>query len=70
MAGDNKKCGGDIKLIKSYMRRTEPAWQIVSDKNFGMEKMDYLVRDQEATEFGPNIRRCGAWFSVSYSLRS
>ncbi len=58
MADDIKKCGGDVKLIKSYMRGTDPAWCIVSDKNFGMEKMDYLVRDQESTEFGPNIRRC------------
>ena len=58
MADDIKKCGGDIELIRSYMKKANPAWQIVSDKNFGMEKMDYLVRDQEATEFGPNIRRC------------
>lgn len=58
MAPDIKRCGGDVRLIEKYMSRTDPAWQIVSDYNFGMEKMDYLVRDQEATEFGPNIRRC------------
>lgn len=58
MAEDLKLCGGDVALIKRYMARTDPAWQIVSDYNFGMEKMDYLVRDQEATEFGPNVRHC------------
>ncbi len=58
MADAIKKCGGDVKLIKKYMRKEDPAWQIVSDKNFGMEKMDYLVRDQEETEFGPNVRQC------------
>ncbi len=58
MAPDIKLCGGDVGLIKKYMKKEDPAWQIVSDKNFGMEKMDYLVRDQESTEFGPNVRRC------------
>ncbi len=60
MAGDIARCGGDLELIKSYMRKddTTPEWRVVSDKNFGMEKMDYLVRDQEVTEFGPNIRHC------------
>jgi len=58
MAPDIKLCGGDPVMIEKYMSRTDPAWHIVSDYNFGMEKMDYLVRDQEATEFGPNIRRC------------
>lgn len=58
MAADVKRCGGNPALIEKYMSRKDPAWQIVSDKNFGIEKMDYLVRDQEATEFGPNIRRC------------
>ncbi len=58
MGPDIRRCGGDPRLVEKYMVRTNPAWQIVSDYNFGMEKMDYLVRDQEATEFGPNIRRC------------
>lgn len=58
MAKDIERCGGDPELIKSYMRRDDPIWRIVGDRNFGMEKLDYLVRDQESTEFGPNIRRC------------
>lgn len=58
MMPDIRRCGGDPALITKYMAHNDQAWQIVSDKNFGMEKMDYLVRDQEATEFGPNIRRC------------
>ncbi len=58
MSKEIEMCGGDLELLKAYMSHTDPAWQIVADKNLGMEKMDYLVRDQEATEFGPNIRRC------------
>lgn len=58
MADAIRACGGDVELIKNFMRHTDPAGKIVSDKNFGMDKLDYLVRDQEATNFGPNIRRC------------
>ena len=58
MAKDIKACGGDIGLIKKFMTKEDPCWRIVEDKNFGMEKLDYLVRDQESTQFGPNIRYC------------
>lgn len=58
MADDIKACGGDPELIKKFILKTDPRWKVVSDKNFGMEKLDYLVRDQEATQFGPNIRHC------------
>lgn len=58
MAKDIKACGGDVDLIKQFMRKIDPRGDIVHDKNFGMEKLDYLIRDQEATQFGPNIRHC------------
>lgn len=58
MADAIRACGGDAELIKSYMRGDNPAGKIIMDENFGMDKLDYLVRDQEATEFGPDIRHC------------
>lgn len=51
-------CGGDVDFIKELMAQKNPIHQIVTDKNFGMEKLDYLVRDQANTEFGPNISCC------------
>ena len=39
MAPDIKRCGGDVRLIEKYMSRTDPAWQIVSDYNFGSERI-------------------------------
>lgn len=58
MAKEIKDCGGDPAMVKTFMMQADPLYKIVSDKNFGMEKLDYLVRDQEATQFGPNIRQC------------
>ncbi len=58
MAEDISACGGDLALIKKFMSRKDPKGKIVDDKNFGMEKLDYLIRDQESTQFGPNIRYC------------
>jgi len=58
MANTIRACGGDVELIKDYMRGAKPAGRIVVDMNFGMDKLDYLVRDQEATRFGPNVRCC------------
>ena len=58
MAEDIAACGGDLDLIKRYMSKQDPKGKIVDDKNFGMEKLDYLIRDQESTQFGPNIRYC------------
>lgn len=58
MADDIRACGGDPELIKEFMLKSDWRGQVVSDKNFGMEKLDYLIRDQEATQFGPNIRYC------------
>lgn len=40
------------------MAKKDPRADIVHDKNFGMEKLDYLIRDQESIQFGPNIRHC------------
>ncbi|TSC74708.1 MAG: hypothetical protein G01um101444_192 [Parcubacteria group bacterium Gr01-1014_44] len=58
MAEDIRACGGEVDLIKQFMLKKDPRGDIVHDKNFGMEKLDYLIRDQEATQFGPNIRHC------------
>lgn len=58
MVEDIIACGGNVELIKEFMTRKNPLGKIVHDKNFGMEKLDYLIRDQEATQFGPNIRHC------------
>jgi len=60
MAKDIAHCGGNLELIKSFMKQDDavPEWRIILDKNFGMDKMDYLVRDQHMTEFGPNIGDC------------
>lgn len=58
MAKDIQTCGGDVELIKKFMLKEDPRAGVVSDKNFGMEKLDYLIRDQESTQFGPNIRYC------------
>jgi HD superfamily phosphohydrolase len=58
LAREVQACGGNVKLIMDYMRKAEPAGKIVIDKNFGMDKLDYLVRDQEETAFGPNVRHC------------
>src|SRR3989344_5607987 len=58
MTKDIKACGGDQELIKQFISKKDPRANIVHDKNFGMEKLDYLIRDQESTQFGPNIRYC------------
>lgn len=58
MRKEIEACGGDVGLIKDLMAHKNPLHQIVTDKNFGMEKLDYLVRDQANTEFGPNISCC------------
>jgi hypothetical protein len=51
------QCGGNVEIIKKYMLQDPslPEWQIVMDKNMGMDKMDYLIRDSFMTEFGPGI---------------
>lgn len=58
IAEDIEACGGDVEFIKKLMSKADPRGKIVHDKNFGMEKLDYLIRDQESTQFGPNIRYC------------
>ncbi len=58
MKKDIEACGGNVDLIKTFMSKKDPRGGIVHDKNFGMEKLDYLIRDQESTQFGPNIRYC------------
>jgi len=58
MADAIRACGGDVELLKNCMSGIEPAGRIVMDRNFGADKFDYLVRDQEATKFGPNVSCC------------
>lgn len=58
MKEDITVCGGDVGMIEDFMAKKNPLGRIVDDKNFGMEKLDYLIRDQESTQFGPNIRYC------------
>jgi HD superfamily phosphohydrolase len=38
-------CGIDFKLMESMARYANPLYLAVSDKNLGMEKLDYLERD-------------------------
>ncbi len=42
-------CGIDFKLLESMAAHRHPLHAAVSDKNFGMEKLDYLERDGLAT---------------------
>jgi HD superfamily phosphohydrolase len=38
-------CGIDFKLLEAFAAHTNPLHLAVSDKNLGMEKLDYLERD-------------------------
>jgi len=38
-------CGIDFKLLESFAQHANPLHLAVSDKNLGMEKLDYLERD-------------------------
>src|SRR5581483_10209986 len=38
-------CGIDFKLVESFAAHKNPLHVAVSDKNLGMEKLDYLERD-------------------------
>ncbi len=60
MAKDILHCGGNPELMKVYMMSdpAAPEWRIIMDKNCGMDKMDYLIRDQRMTGFGPDIEHC------------
>jgi HD superfamily phosphohydrolase len=40
-----KACGIDFTLLERMARHTDPLAAAVSDKNLGMEKLDYLERD-------------------------
>jgi len=42
-------CGIDFKLLESFAQHANPLHLAVSDKNLGMEKLDYLERDGLAT---------------------
>lgn len=48
-------CGGDFGMIKSMLKRKNPLWKIVMDKNLGLEKLDYLSRDVYHIGFGSGI---------------
>ena len=40
-----EQCGIDFKLLEAMAAHTNPLYLAVSDKNLGMEKLDYLERD-------------------------
>ena len=44
--------GGDFDFIKKIASHKSPLYQIVMDKNVGMDKLDYLERDTYHTGFG------------------
>ena len=48
-----EECGGDFKFIQSLFGRKNDIHKIVTDKNMGMDKLDYLDRDVYHTGFGP-----------------
>src|SRR3990167_9413862 len=47
-----KASGGDYNFIKKIASHDNPLYQIVMDKNVGMDKLDYLERDVYHTGFG------------------
>ncbi len=47
-----EKCGGDFEFIQGCLDGTEPLGKIISDKNLGMDKLDYLDRDTFHIGFG------------------
>ncbi|OGM96582.1 MAG: hypothetical protein A3B86_00735 [Candidatus Yanofskybacteria bacterium RIFCSPHIGHO2_02_FULL_38_22b] len=47
-----KKSGGDYEFIKKMFKHQNPLFNIVMDKNVGMDKLDYLERDTYHTGFG------------------
>lgn len=48
-----EECGGDFKFIQGLFGRKNDIHKIVTDKNMGMDKLDYLDRDVYHTGFGP-----------------
>jgi len=42
-------CGIDFRIMRDIAAHKNPLWQAVSDKNLGMEKLDYLERDSVNT---------------------
>jgi len=48
-------CGIDFKLLESFAHRKNPLYLAVSDKNLGMEKLDYLERDGLSTILGKPV---------------
>ncbi len=47
-----EKCGGNFEFIRECLSGTEPLGKIISDKNLGMDKLDYLDRDTFHIGFG------------------
>lgn len=47
-----KKSGGDYEFIKKLFKHEIPLFNIIMDKNVGMDKLDYLERDTYHTGFG------------------
>lgn len=46
------KSGGDYELIKKMFKHQTSLYNIIMDKNVGMDKLDYLERDTYHTGFG------------------
>jgi hypothetical protein len=51
------KCGGDPDFMTDCLRKKRPEFVIVDDKNFGTDKLVYLVMAYIDTGFGPHIER-------------
>ena len=45
MKKEIKQVGGDVKLIKSMFAHKNPLYQIIMDKNLGMDKLNYLEKN-------------------------
>lgn len=48
-------CGGDPDFVVECLRHQRPEFVIVDDKNFGVDKLVYLVMARYDTGFGPDI---------------
>lgn len=49
MRNEIEACDIDFELVRSLFHHSNPLYLAVSDKNLGMEKLDYLERDGVAT---------------------
>ncbi len=52
LADEIHSAGGNLEFIRACFDGTEPLGKIISDKNLGMDKLDYLDRDTFHIGFG------------------